>query len=46
MQSKAKTIKEYIDSLPEGRKKPVLELRKEIVKNLPKGFREASFRCL
>lgn len=40
MQSKAKTIKEYIDSLPEDRKKAIVELRKEIVKNLPEGFRE------
>lgn len=40
MQSKAKTPKEYIDSLPEDRKKAIMELRKEIVKNLPEGFRE------
>jgi len=40
MQSKASTPKEYIDSLPEDRKKAVSELRKEILKNLPKGFKE------
>ncbi len=40
MQSKAKTPKEYIDSLPEERKKAVSELRKVILKNLPKGFKE------
>ena len=40
MQSKAKTPKEYIDSLPDDRKKAIVELRKEIVKNLPEGFRE------
>lgn len=40
MQSKAKTPKEYIDSLPEDRKKAIMELRKEIVKNLPAGFHE------
>lgn len=40
MQSKASTPKEYLDSLPEDRKKSVKELRKEIKKNLPKGFKE------
>ncbi|MBV6479119.1 MAG: hypothetical protein HGGPFJEG_01880 [Ignavibacteria bacterium] len=40
MQSKAKTPDEYIESLPEDRKKAVAELRKEIKKNLPKGFKE------
>lgn len=40
MQSKAATPKEYIDSLPEDRKKPMSELRKVILKNLPKGFSE------
>lgn len=40
MQSKALTPKEYIESLPEERKQPVTELRKVIVKNLPKGFSE------
>jgi len=40
MTSKAKTPKEYVDSLPEDRKKVVNELRKVILKNLPKGFKE------
>jgi len=40
MQSKAKTPKEYVDSLPEERKKAISELRKVIKKNLPKGFVE------
>jgi Domain of unknown function (DU1801) len=40
MQSKAKTVKEYIDSLPEDRKKAITAIRKEILKNLPKGFAE------
>ncbi len=40
MQSKATTVKEYMDNLPEDRKAPMEELRKEILKNLPKGFSE------
>ena len=40
MQSKAATVKEYIDSLPDDRKKAITELRKAIKKNLPKGFKE------
>ena len=40
MQSKAKTVKEYVDSLPEDRKKAVSELRKVILKNIPRGFKE------
>lgn len=40
MQSKAKTVEEYIDELPEDRKKAITELRKVIKKNLPKGFSE------
>jgi hypothetical protein len=40
MQSKAKTPDEYVDSLPEERKKAISELRKVIRKNLPKGFSE------
>ena len=40
MQSKAATVQEYIDSLPEDRKKAMTELRKVILKNLPKGFKE------
>lgn len=40
MQSKATTPQEYIDSLSEDRKSAIMELRKVIVKNLPKGFVE------
>lgn len=40
MQSKASTPEEYIASLPEERKKAMMELRKVIKKNLPKGFSE------
>jgi uncharacterized protein YdhG (YjbR/CyaY superfamily) len=40
MQSKAATPEEYIDNLPEDRKTAVKELRKVILKNLPKGFEE------
>ena len=40
MTSTATTPKEYIDSLPEERKKAINELRKVILKNLPKGFHE------
>ncbi len=40
MQSKAKTVKEYVDALPEDRKKAISELRKVILKNIPKGFKE------
>ena len=40
MQSKAATPQEYIDSLPEERKKAMSELRKVILANLPKGFKE------
>ncbi len=40
MQSKAKTVPEYIDSLPAERKPVIAALRKAIAKNLPKGFEE------
>ena len=40
MPSKAKTIDQYIDELPDDRKKAISELRKVIKKNLPKGFGE------
>ena len=41
MRSNAKTIGEYINTLPGDRKKAVKELRKVVLKNLPKGFSEA-----
>jgi hypothetical protein len=40
MQSKAKTANEYIESLPEDRKQIISDIRKVILKNLPKGFEE------
>ena len=40
MRSKAATVKEYLDSLPADRKTAIAELRKVILKNLPKGFSE------
>ena len=40
MRSKATTVDQYIDELPEDRKKAVAELRKVIKKNIPKGFQE------
>ncbi|MBX2934595.1 MAG: DUF1801 domain-containing protein [Ferruginibacter sp.] len=40
MQSKAATVEQYIDALPHDRKSVVMELRKVIKKNLPKGFKE------
>lgn len=40
MQSKAKSPDEYIKSLPEDRRKAITELRKQILKNIPKGFQE------
>lgn len=40
MTSTAATPNEYIDSLPEDRKAAMSELRKVILKNLPKGFNE------
>jgi len=40
MQSKATTPEEYIDSLPEDRRKIISQIRKVLLKNLPKGFKE------
>ena len=40
MISKATTPEEYIESLPEDRRKIISEMRKAILKNLPKGFEE------
>ena len=40
MQSKAKTVPEYINSLPTERKSIIIAIRKAILKNLPKGFEE------
>ena|SRR5690349_18692221 len=40
MQSKAATVDQYINELPEERKKPMEEIRKVIRKHIPKGFQE------
>ncbi len=40
MTSKAKTIEEYITELPDDRKVAVSKLRKVILENIPKGFKE------
>ena len=40
MQSKATTVEQYLEELPEERKAAMTELRKVINKNLPKGFSE------
>jgi hypothetical protein len=40
MRSRAETVEEYIDALPEDRKAAITELRNVILKNLPKGFTE------
>lgn len=40
MRSAAATVKDYLDELPEDRKKAINQLRTEIKTNLPKGFVE------
>ncbi len=40
MHSSATTPQQYMDSLPDDRKLAMNELRKSILKNLPKGFKE------
>ena len=40
MQSKAKTVDEYVASLPEDRREAIGALRAVILKNLPKGYEE------
>ncbi|HWY37120.1 MAG TPA: DUF1801 domain-containing protein [Bacteroidia bacterium] len=40
MRSNATTVKEYVDSLPEDRKEAISQLRKVVLKNIPKGFKE------
>ena len=40
MQSKATTVEEYMQELPEDRKLAIEQLRKAFKKNLPKGFKE------
>lgn len=40
MQSKAATVEQYIEELPEERKDAIIRLRDEIIHNLPKGYEE------
>lgn len=40
MQSTANTVDQYIAELPEERQQVISQLRKQIRKNLPKGFKE------
>jgi hypothetical protein len=40
MQSKAKTVKEYLAELPPERRKAMETLHKVVMKNLPKGYEE------
>ena len=40
MQSKATTPQQYLDELPEDRKKPIQKLRLQILNNMPKGMEE------
>jgi hypothetical protein len=40
-QSKAGTVKEYLDGLPADRRKEIAKVRSVVRKNLPKGYREA-----
>lgn len=40
MQSTAITVDQYIAELPEDRQQVITQLRKQIKKNLPKGFKE------
>lgn len=40
MRSEAKTIEQYLAMLPENRRHAISEVRKVIVKNLPRGYEE------
>lgn len=40
MQSKAETVNQYMDELPEDRQMPMHKLRTEILENIPDGFSE------
>ncbi len=40
MQSKAATVEQYIEELPEERKDAIIRLRDEIIHNLPEGYEE------
>jgi hypothetical protein len=40
VQSKATTVEEYLEELPEDRRKSIAEVRKVLQKSLPKGYEE------
>ena len=40
MQSKAKSVEEYLAALPEDRREAITAIREVILKNLPKGYEE------
>ena len=40
MQSKAKSVEEYLAALPEDRREVITAIREVIMKNLPKGYEE------
>ncbi len=40
MQSKAKTVQQYLDQLPEDRRHAIAAVRDVMLENLPKGFQE------
>ena len=40
MQSKAKTVEDYLAELPDDRRAAISDVRDVILKNLPKGFEE------
>ena len=40
MQSKAKTVKQYLQELPDDRREAISAVREVMLKNLPKGFEE------
>ncbi len=40
MQSKASTVAQYLEELPEERKEAMKTIRQKLVENLPKGFEE------
>lgn len=44
VRSKASTVREYLDSLPEDRRKAIAAVRKTILANLPRGYEEAMNR--
>lgn len=40
MKSDAKTVEQYLDSLPEDRREAIAAVRRVVLKNLPKGYEE------